>query len=85
MPMKRNWRTSFWKANLGYDYTFRRTESLNVDGWGGARKGFLRVRANSIEGGTSEIMRNILGEQVLGLPGEPRLDKDVAWSNIPRN
>jgi alkylation response protein AidB-like acyl-CoA dehydrogenase len=49
-----------------------------------AQKAFLRCRANSIEGGTTEIMKNILGERVLGLPGDVRVDKALPWSQVPR-
>jgi alkylation response protein AidB-like acyl-CoA dehydrogenase len=65
-------------------YPMIRPEVLGM-GTSDVHKAFLRVRANSIEGGTSEVMRNILGERVLGLPGDVRNDKELAWKDVPRS
>jgi len=73
------------EALLYPSYEMIRPDEANLTGGGDPRKMFLRSRANSIEGGTSEILRNVLGERVLGLPGEPRVDKDRPWTEVPRS
>jgi len=64
-------------------WTMRRPEQVDFTGRDAVYR-YLRAKGNSIEGGTSEILRNIVAERVLGLPAEPRVDKDVPWNEVPR-
>ena len=71
------------EATLYGSYELRDLE-LGEDYRGPVQQRFLRSRANTIEGGTSEVLRNILGERILGLPGDLRADSGKAWKDIPR-
>jgi alkylation response protein AidB-like acyl-CoA dehydrogenase len=65
------------------DWTMRRPELVDFTGRDAGYR-YLRSKGNSIEGGTSEVLLNIVAERVLGLPSEPRTDKDVAWKDLTR-
>ncbi|QKV96853.1 acyl-CoA dehydrogenase family protein [Streptomyces sp. NA02950] len=72
------------EEGLSYDdWTLRRPEHVDFTGRDAGYR-YLRAKGNSIEGGTSEVLLNIIAERVLGLPPEPRTDKDVAWKDLPR-
>jgi alkylation response protein AidB-like acyl-CoA dehydrogenase len=65
------------------DWTLRRPDLVDFTGRDAGYR-YLRAKGNSIEGGTSEVLRNIIAERVLGLPAEARVDTKVAWKDLPR-
>ncbi|MCT2058146.1 acyl-CoA dehydrogenase family protein [Dietzia cinnamea] len=66
-----------------HDWTMVRPEGGSFLGHGPGYR-YLRAKGNSIEGGTSEIMRNVIAERVLGLPADHRPDKGIAFKDVPR-
>lgn len=65
------------------DWTMVRPDHVDFTGRDAGYR-YLRAKGNSIEGGTTEILRNIVAERVLGLPPEPRVDKDVPWKELAK-
>lgn len=63
-----------WEGVGGYD------DALSYE-----VKGMLRSRANTIEGGTTEVNKNVIGERVLGLPREPDAYAKSPWREVPRS
>jgi alkylation response protein AidB-like acyl-CoA dehydrogenase len=65
------------------DWTLVRPERVEFTGRDAGFR-YLRAKGNSIEGGTSEIIRNVVAERVLGLPAEHRTDKDRPWKELAK-
>jgi alkylation response protein AidB-like acyl-CoA dehydrogenase len=59
------------------------TDSETVDAAGQFQAMLMSSPSTRIAGGTDEILRNIIAERVLGLPGDIRVDKDVPFNKIP--
>ena len=61
----------------------------DLEAWAAAMpfesRAMLRSRANTIEGGTTEVNKNIVAERVLGLPREPDPYVDAPWEAVPRS
>ncbi|WP_020555194.1 acyl-CoA dehydrogenase family protein [Embleya scabrispora] len=82
----RLWLELAGEEGLGYDEWAMRRSELGQAALGARVPGYyyLRAKGNSIEGGTSEVLRNVIADRVLDLPREPRTDTKVPWKEMPR-
>lgn len=77
------------EAMLISDYEMRQPDRMFEGNMGDGTeeveitKAFLNARSATIGGGTTEIQKNTIAERVLGLPAEPRVDRDVPWQQLP--
>lgn len=65
------------------DWTLTRPDKVVMTGRDAGYR-YLRAKGNSIEGGTSEILRNVIAERVLGLPKSAQLDKNTPWKDTKK-
>lgn len=79
------------KRVLGFTMNLRGADAMLYPGYDGLGRGatddrvqFLMAPGLTIGGGTSEVMRNVIAERTLGLPGDARTDRDVPWSALPK-
>ncbi|MDI2131591.1 acyl-CoA dehydrogenase family protein [Yinghuangia seranimata] len=81
----RLWLELTGEDGLAYDdWTMRRVDLGGSDGGRGPGYYYIRAKGNSIEGGTTEILRGVIADRVLELPREPRSDTKLPWKEIPR-
>ena len=57
-------------------------DALERGDWQGR---FLSAPSLRIAGGSDQVQRNVIGERTLGLPPEPRVDKDVPFRDVLKN